>query len=165
MCKKNIFVAYNTDSIVKIIKKKYHKEKSKNNCEISNDCSWPVSNEIKKERIECFKNLTENIANDKTINIKGNEYILYFDILDNEKQDTELNEHVPDNRKKIKECALVIYVISKEEISFWQLQEAFFASYFNKNVIMLTTEDFFKLVYKKRFNKFLKKQMKKLKLY
>lgn len=164
MC--DVFVAYNTDSIMKnllgnvhqngitrlrqhVIKKfEYEKTEFKTATLPWGSLSVPENiNAIRKQAFESIISF---------YNLKKKTYNLYFDILDST-HSAAFTNHLKKNADIISKSEAVIFVVDCIEISFWQLQEAFFASYFNKKVLCLKTEDFLKLVNRGKIEKALDK--------
>lgn len=161
MC--NIFIAYNTDSISKLHKKiiKFKEDEIENQISVSenynkNENFFSVSIEEHKKRIACFMRIKEYYKK------KNGKYNLYFDILDNTYQSQNRYSHIDRNEEIIKsdKTKLIIFVVSDNEISFWQLQEAFFGSYYDKKILFLTNKKFLKLIKTKKLDKKIKRQIK-----
>ena len=169
---KKVFVAYNTDSIINLlttsdsITKKYkfgglesqirtkhnqlinavHKQE---NTVVSTTKPTDVQ-DVSKQKQSLRKKVFKEILQYYKKN--AGKYDLYFDILDTWKS-TSLVTHYDKNGLKIKSSEFVIFVIADEETSFWQLQEIYFASYYNKKIIYLKTEKFLKLIARGKRNR------------
>lgn len=149
---KKVFVAYNTDSIVntfvlpkkRSIKKLWNEIQKK--CDltalrqqnpINTSCLREVTSEVEKVRFSIFKTLHTFY--------KGH-WDLYFDILDKNWQTPKLQTHSDKNRLRIQNSDFIIFVIADDETSFWQLQEAYFASYYDKPIFYVKTKRFLSLI-------------------
>ena len=154
----NVFIAYNTESFVKTVQNKFCKvfkyEEGENaNLTIeptfSDDCNFfTVSQRVEAIRKAIFN----SISSFYKLNGKNE---LLFDILDDSYTEPGLYYHIDKNRKKIKESDMIIFVVAEKEISFWQLQESFFASYYDKRICFLTTEKFLKLIKKNKLDNYI----------
>lgn len=135
------FVSYNTDSIL--------------------DCYFRIFCANKNTQIYQMTNLDDK----KEVFVKFRQYYIsnkgihkmYVDILDN----TDIPYNPKINYCKIEKCKFVLALIGQEEISFWQLQELYFASYFNKKIIFMTTQKFMRLLKRKKLDKQIFHMLKK----
>lgn len=162
--KYDIFVAYNTNSIVEMVQNRYGKTFKYDETEVelptyADDLNsleeLKPSEEVERIRKSCFKCIKEYYIKDNQ-----GKYRLYFDILTDEYTKPGLINHVDFNRDQIKNVNAVVFVISSREISFWQLQEAFFASYYNKPIIFLPTKKFLYLIKSKKFDSYISHALK-----
>lgn len=162
---KKVFVAYNTDSIVNLLTaresdtKKYKfgglEAQIRKNCYKLIDAVHKQENTVisvtKPSDVQVVskqkQSLRKKVFKEVFQYYKTNDgkYDLYFDILDAWKS-TSLLTHYDKNGLKIRNSEFVIFVIADEETSFWQLQEIYFASYYNKKIVYLKTEKFLKLI-------------------
>ena len=175
-----IFVAYNTDSIVESLISSHHKKFGNLKKKVKNECG----NLIEKVEEEAHVPSTLNDSIDvqavsdqkselrkkvfkiikKYYGVKGGIYELYFDILDDSWTSQSLVRHYEKNNIAIKNSSFIISIIADDETSFWQLQEIYFASYYNKPILYLRTEKFLKLVAKGKLDKKIGRWKKKKKI-
>lgn len=158
----DIFIAYNTDSIVEATQKKYRKCFKYDLIKLNhqNDKKVQPSNENQRsQEIEEIRKWTFLCISEYYKKTQG-KYSLYFDILTDKYETPELYYHIEANRNQIQKSQMLIFVISNQEISFWQLQEAFFASYYDKKIAFLTTNKFLRLIKNKKFDTYIESQLK-----
>lgn len=191
--KKQIFIAYNTDSLVWELTLQNINKYNKLSKDIQNNESIKdlmahvykekniskqdidiVSEENEKLRIRVFKQIKNHLRvlkcnqclndnfKDCDAYYKNVCYSYYMDILDESWKTTLSLTHYTKNKQTIKQCDAVLFVIASEETSFWQLQEAYFASFYNKPIIYVTTGQFLKLVAKHRLHKYIEKKLKSI---
>lgn len=158
-----IFIAYNTNSVVNKVKssKWFKKVESANiNTEEQEKkpCCLTISPQEEQLRLHTFKAIND-------IYKRKGQHELFFDILNENYSKPGLHYHIDINKNIIEGCDLLFFIISEEEISFWQLQEAFFASYFNKPIMFIDTEKFVKLIIKQKFDRYLLRKKKLLNKY
>lgn len=149
-----IFIAYNTASIAKIAVKKYQKhfdfeQRNSNRDQLTN--KNPTSIESAKK---IFNKIVEYYKKNK------GKFSLYFDILAGTFLPGETDYYITTNKEQIRDSQMFVFVVSIEEISFWQLQEAFFASYYDKKIAYLSTDKFLKLIVNKKFDHYIESKLK-----
>lgn len=168
----NVFVAYNTDSIMRNLLgqvshrgfRKLYRYVSKNvskshkqNSIASSTLPWgsiDVPKEVTEIRKEIFFIILSFYQKRKS------DFNLYFDILNPMDKENAFPNYVERNADIINNASAFIFVVDTIEISFWQLQEAYFASYYNKKVLCLKTEDFLRCISQRKLDKELKKLIK-----
>ena len=131
--KQTIFIAYNTDSIVD------------DNTIVKEPCC-----KCEEQRRSIFQTLYDKYKSD-------GKYELYFDILHDEYGKKDLYYHIDKNESIISmdNTRAIIFVISTAEVSFWQLLEAFFASYHNKKILYISVKKFIKLINGHKLDRFI----------
>lgn len=158
-----IFIAYNTDSIVNLYKKiiKFKKDDFEKNIKIPNEFLknknfFSVSANMQKKRIACFLRIKSYYEEN------GGKNNLYMDILNDDYKNSNKYYHIERNEEIIKDenTKLIIFVVSDNEISFWQLQEAFYASYYNKKISFLSVKKFLKFIRNKKLDNYICKKLK-----
>ena len=166
----DIFVAYNTDSIMrylfantfptgfKKLRKYVNSQLNYTQDEIITAIKPWGSIAVPKSVCDIRKATFEIIK--EYYSSREPKYNLYFDIL-NTVDSSDLTNNFNKNAKEISLSKAVIFVVDYTEISFWQLQEAYFASYYNKKVLCLKTEDFLKLVSSGKITKAIDKLLRK----
>lgn len=163
---REVFVAYNTDSIVNLLTTSKSRTNrynfSKLKAQIRKNHAQLIADAQKQDNVDDQiaeptdvqlvspqkHSLREKVFEEILQYYKENDgiYELYFDILDTSWESISLVTHYDKNGLKIKNAEFVIFVIADDETSFWQLQEIYFASYYNKRIVYLKTEKFLKLI-------------------
>ena len=165
---KKVFVAYNTDSIVNSFVLPINRSFKKLWKEINTKCDLVSMTQQKMRKSSCLREVLPEIEeiqfsifNTLRTFYKGS-WDLYFDILDKNWQTSELRNHSDKNQQRIQDCDLIIFVIADDETSFWQLQEAYFASYYNKPIFYVTTKKFLSLISKHKLDNAINKKLVRL---
>lgn len=193
--KRTIFIAYNTDSIVwELTLRKSNKygrlsDGIQKNDEIKNlmeevytekgtsyadvDTISDNNDILRKKVFQAIKEYLTTSNRQQTTDgyivadntYKNVSYNYYMDILDESWQTQKLITHYTKNKQTIKQSDGLLFVIADEETSFWQLQEAYFASFYNKPIMYIKTQQFLKCVADHTLHKFIGKKWQRNSYY
>lgn len=157
-----IFISYNTNSITKeALKPRYEKIFDLTTCADDID-KYFTSYRVTGIDTNKLGILRTNIFEQIKTRIKTKNFDFYIDMIDNSNKNVgnDNERWLVDITKNIADCSAYLFVVDDTEISFWQLQEVFLATFYNKTIIYLSTRTFIKLVSKNKLCRYIANRIK-----